>query len=169
MPNNYTSIRKYFDYVNSVSTVTNKFIPGYFYSYEYRYDRKDKTYFDLKFYDRFPLVFLIGKGPGENTYIGLNFHQIPVRSRLIWLTKFDKICDILKEDVRAVYRYEFLKAMFKKATFGVRVYRVDRVFKLRKIDSREMQEISRFYSKTYHGANIDLIDMRYAQHNPYKY
>lgn len=164
----HSSIKKYFQFIDESSKSSNKFIPGYFYSYEYRFDKTDKDFSELKFYDKYPLVYLISKGPADNTYFGLNLHQIPVKSRLIWLTRFNKISEILNEDQRAVYKYEFIKALFKKAVFGVRMYRLDRIFKLRRIDSTKMYDISRFYSKTYYGASIDAIEVRYAQYDPYK-
>lgn len=154
--------------MESVSERSNKYIPGYFYAYEYHFDKTDKDFSELKFYDKFPLIYLISKGPTDNTYYGLNFHQIPVRSRLLWLTKFDKIAEILQEDQRAVYRYKFLKAMFIKAVFGVRMYRIDRIVKLRRVDSTKMYDLSRFYAKTYYGASIEQINIRYENYYPYK-
>lgn len=162
--NPYASIKEYFTYVNEVSERSNKFLPGFFYAYEYRFPH-DKPFKELKFYDKYPLIFLIGKGKGANTYIGLNFHQIPVRSRLIWLTRFNKIAGILNEDERAYMYYESIKSMYKKATHGVRVYRLDRVFTLRRIDSTKMYDISRFYAKTYYGVSIEAINIRYEQDN----
>lgn len=168
MPDSYASAKKYFEYLESVSERSSKFLIGNFYAYEYRFDRTDKDFNDLKFYDKYPLIYLISKGPADNTYIGLNLHQIPVKSRLIWLTRLNKIAEILQEDQRVVYRYEFIKSLFKKAVFGVRMYRLDRVVKLRRVDSTKMYDLSRFYSKTYYGATIDAVEIRYAQFNPYK-
>ena len=59
--------------------------------------------------------------------------------------------------------YESIKSMYKKATHGVRVYRLDRVFTLRRIDSTKMYDISRFYAKTYYGVSIEAINIRYEQ------
>lgn len=168
MADQYASIKKYFEYMESVSERSNKFLPGNFYVYEYHFDKTDKDFDELKFYDKYPLVYLISKGPTDGTFYGLNFHQIPVRSRLLWLTKFDQVAETLQYDQRAVYRYEFLKAMFKKAVFGVRMYRIDRLFKLRRVDSTKMYDLSRFYAKTYYGASIEGINIRYADYNPYK-
>lgn len=168
MADQFASIKKYFEFMESVSERSNKFLPGNFYVYEYRFDKTDKDFNELKFYDKYPLVYLISKGPVDGTFYGLNFHQIPVRSRLIWLTKFDQIAETLQYDQRAVYRYEFLKSMFKKSVFGVRMYRADRLFKLRRVDSTQMYDLSRYYAKTYYGASIEGINIRYANHNPYK-
>ena len=58
--------------------------------------------------------------------------------------------------------------MFKKAVFGVRMYRSDRIFKLRRIDSTKMYDLSRFYAKTYYGVMIESINIRYTNYDPYK-
>jgi hypothetical protein len=168
MADSYASIKKYFEFMKSVSERSNKFLIGNFYAYEYHFDKTDKDFDELKFYDKYPLIYLISKGPTDNTFYGLNLHQIPVRSRLIWLTRFDKIAEILQEDQRAIYRYEFIKSFFIKAVFGVRMYRADRIVKLRRVDSTKMYDLSRFYSKTYYGTTIDAIEVRYANYNPYK-
>lgn len=157
----YSSLSAYMSYLETVSSVSNKFLPGNFYSYEYHFNRVAKDFEVQRFYDKRPLIFLISEGPTMGTFIGLNLHQIPVKSRLIWLTRFNKISGILDENVRAVYCYEVIKAMFKKARYGIRVYKADRIFKLRKVDSTKMYDLSKYYSNTYYGATIDVIEVRY--------
>lgn len=48
----YASIKKYFEYMESVSERSNKFLPGNFYVYEYHFDKTDKDFNELKFYDK---------------------------------------------------------------------------------------------------------------------
>lgn len=167
MPN-YASLPDYISYLETVSKRSNKFLIGNFYSYEYAFDRTEKDFEITRFYDRQPLVYVIAQGPTENTVVGFNFHQLPVRSRLLWLTRFDKFTGIKEDDSRNIFYYEFVREMFKKAIYGIRLYRKERIKKLRQIDSTKMYDLVRYYSNTYYGASIDAIEVRYASFNVYK-
>lgn len=78
--------------------------------YTFFYDPKTKE--KLPFYDRFPLIFLVG--PAAGGFYGLNLHYLPPRQRLIF---FERLTDISTRDDRIMLSYQYLKSVARLRAF----------------------------------------------------
>ena len=81
----------------------------------YFYDPKGKD--TLPYYDRFPLIIMVGPAPGG--FYGLNLHYLPLRLRAIF---FDELLEHTNNDkfdssTRIKLTYELLRAASKMRAF----------------------------------------------------
>lgn len=81
----------------------------------YFYDPKGKE--DLPFYDRFPLIIMVGKAEGG--FYGLNLHYLDPRNRALF---FDKLTDYTNnknydESTRFVLTYKLLSGVSRLRAF----------------------------------------------------
>lgn len=166
MASDYKSVSEYLkkaDEVGNRATVIRK---GRFYAYQYVFN-KDNSFNEIKFWDVFPLTFVFEvKG---RYFWGLNFHHIPRQSRLIWLARIKKIYEMQIENDKALtsLNYSRLFSAFKKATYGIRQYRIDRVKSLKRIATPDqVDELMRIVSDTYYGVNATAVFQKYAQFKP---
>ena len=94
--------------------VVKKPLPGRMYMF--RYDAKHKD--TLPYFDRFPLIFMVG--PAKGGFYGLNLHYLPPRIRAIF---FDKILELatskkLNEKTKLRMTYDILSAASKFEAFA---------------------------------------------------
>jgi hypothetical protein len=152
-------------------------LPGYFYTYNYRFNLNPnfhKLDFDeVRFYDWFPLTFIYDgykNKEGKLVYRGLNFHHLPVRARRLWLTRLRKYIgeDELDNNERIIKMIDYkpLFYLFRKATFGIRNYRRERMFNIRKVPTHLIDDYMSFASKTYFAATLSQVGLNYKDFIP---
>jgi len=173
---NYKNIRAYLNYLKTFK-LTNSIYPGRFYGYTYNF-RKDYDWNELKFYDYMPLSFIFEIDPKTNSALGINFHHMPVRPRLLWINRVKQIAKRFEEEIqikdynsRPVYKikglnYPRVYKILLKSKIAIRRYKLDKMFYLRNIDLGNIDEVMRYYAKTYVAVNIDNIKQRYSDYKP---
>lgn len=171
-------IPSYVKFVRENTEPVTSIEAGNFYAYNYRFDlNPDFRNLDprvVKFYDFYPLAFVYDTyvtKDGYHCFRGLNFHHLPVQSRKIWLSRLKTIMNVPlieaeSEDFEVLTIYETLYSMFKKATFGVRNYRFDRVLNLRWMDSIILPQIMEYQAKTYFNVTLSEVAMVYNAFKP---
>jgi hypothetical protein len=134
----------------------------------------DRTSFEeTRFYDWFPLCFIYDAYKSKDhelIYRGLNFHHIPVRARRLWMTRLRKFIgdDELNDDerIKQMIQYKELFYLFRKATFGIRQYRRDRMFEIRRVPANKLDDYMSFASKTYFSATLSEVGLNYKDFIP---
>jgi hypothetical protein len=165
----YGSILEYIEYLDSFKK-TSKISSGYFYTYHYNF-HKHYPIEELKFYDWRPLSFVFSIVNEDKPYFyGLNFHHLPVKARQWWLRKVKSAASSYFEQggIRRIpgLNYNTLQKIMKKGLFGVRKYRFEAVKELRIIRLEDLDEIMKFYGRTYYGVTIKQIQARYSKFRP---
>jgi len=166
----YGNIVEYIKYLQSFKRASI-IRPGYFYVYEYDF----MTHYpieELKFYDYMPLsfVFTIINGKDRRYFQGLNFHHMPVKARQWWLAKVKTMARTYFD--RGGFRripgldYAALSKIMRKGKFGVRNYRFESVRNLREVPLNDLDEVLKFYAKTYYAVTIGQIQVRYNSFRP---
>ena len=95
------------------SAKEDRVLPGHM--YHFYYDPKTKA--DLPYYDRFPLIFMVG--PAKNGFYGLNLHYLPPKLRAAMM---DNLYDIVSnkrydENTKLRISYDLLKGASKYRYF----------------------------------------------------
>lgn len=175
----YASIVAYHRYLKKFKYVGN-ILPGRFYAYVYDFS-KDYPYEELKFYDFEPISFIFEILPESNSFLGLNFHHMaPPQVRLLWLNRVIKFARLIDDPIqtkftggtgRPVFKigglnYPRVYQVLRKSKIAIRRYRMDRVSMLRAIPVNEIDEVMRYYSRTYYGTGIKQIIARYQNYKP---
>ena len=157
--------------------MTNRIYPGRFYAYNYNF-KKDYDWDDLKFYDYMPLTFIFEIDPKTNTALGINFHHIPVRPRILWLNRVKQIAEMFDEEIkikdytkRPVYKisgldYPRVYKVLLKSKIAIRRYKLNKIHYLRNIDIASIDEVMHYYAKTYVAVGISEIANRYSSYRP---
>ncbi len=159
------NLKDYVKIVMKVSRKANSIRVGHFYTFSYNFK---KTYppEELKFYDYFPLVFVYELERRNNQlYIrGLNFHHLPIRSRVIWYNRLLKIYGENFENNERMVRlsYPNLFSMFKKSVYGIRQYKITSIKKLMKIPHAELKMIMEIANNTYFDATLAQVSKKYS-------
>jgi len=180
---NYGNIKAYMDYLKTFK-LTQSIFPGRFYTYNYKF-RKDYDWDDLKFYDFMPLAFIFEIDPQTNSAIGMNFHHMPVKARILWLNRLKKLAGqweklqvtdkeafgFKTQSNRPVYKitglnYPRVYKILMKSKIAIRRYKLDKMFYLRNIDIGSLDEAMNYFAKTYVAVDINAIKSRYANYNP---
>lgn len=168
----------YLKFVREQGVETNILRPGYFYTYNYRFDLNPHfpklSYDEVRFYDWYPLVFIYDvyreKKTNNLVYRGLNFHHLPVRSRRLWLTRLKKYIDHdeIEEDtkIKPLVDYSNLRSLFIKATFGIRNYRRDRMFNIQRVPNYKLDSYLGFAAKTYFASTLAEVGLNYKSFDP---
>jgi hypothetical protein len=165
--NNLSSYRKY---IRENLKVTKDFKLGGFYSYNYKFSL-DYEFDKLKFFDWLPISFIMNINMEKKTFVGLNLHHMPVKSRQIWLSRLKKRYPNKFEIggiklLRELADEDLATKLLLKSKIAIRNYRFDRVRDLRIISLDQIEEIIRFYSNTYFAVNMNQINNRYNQYIP---
>ncbi len=170
----YSHIRDYKQYLERFPR-TGALKVGSFYSYAYNF-QLNYEWDELKFYDHMPLTFIFAIDTEHNHAIGINFHHMPVRPRLLWLNRVKTIAKHVQEEIqirglggRPVYKisglnYPRVYKVLAKSKIAIRRYRLNEIRFLRKIDVRFIDEVMRYYARTWLGVNIDQIRNRYLKY-----
>jgi hypothetical protein len=101
----------------------NQFRVGMMYCFFY--DPKTKA--DLPYWDKFPVVLVLEKY--SDGFLGLNLHYLPVKFRMLFLSKLMKFAQLTPEDdikrlrisyeiLNSAKRYAEFKPMLKRYLFG---------------------------------------------------
>lgn len=173
----YNSVGAYHRYLMNFPRTGNIQV-GRFFTYLYDFS-KDYPYKELKYYDFEPLTFIFSIGPGEY-FTGINFHHIPVRPRLLWLNRVIKLARRVDNNIstrftggtgRPVYRiyglnYPLVYRILFKSKIAIRRYRFDRVSLLRAIPVNDVDQVMRYYARTYYGVGYEQIVSRYKKYRP---
>ena len=79
--------------------------------YMYAYDAKHKA--TLPYYDRFPLIFMVG--PAKKGFYGINLHYLPPKIRALFFNKLMSISSSKKynEKTKLQISYELLSSLGK--------------------------------------------------------
>ena len=162
----YIDINDYLKYLNESTQRVSSLQLGAFYTYNYNFYKDKRPYDEVKFYDKVPLIFLFDfkkSKNGSNLFFGLNFHHLPVKSRQIWLSRIKKIhSQAMQKNKRMnTVDYRQLFYMFKKSTIGVRQYRLEAVSRNRRVPTDNLDEIMKYYAKTYYGVTYDQVASKY--------
>lgn len=170
----YININEYILYLRKTYKRNNNLKIGQMYSYQYlfnkapNFDKQDPN--KIKFYDFYPITFVFDIDFDNDTLFGLNFHHLPVKSRMMWLDRTKKISEIqfAKPGVNRIpaLRYPQLKAMFRKSVFGIRQYKMERFRDLRIIPNEKWEEVFDFYSRTYYGVTLRAVANKYRTFIP---
>jgi len=169
-----THYKKYIEFFDRATII----ISGYMYAYYYMFQRKGVPLDRLRFYDWWPLTFVFQVDYKERRFYGLNFHHLPVRTRLIWLARIKRLyqakfpTDETKRNFltpkRIPMTYKRLVLILIKSKYGVRQYRMDRVRKLRIVPNTQWEQAMRYFPKTYYQVSYDQKVNAYNKFNPYK-
>jgi hypothetical protein len=166
--------KKYIEFFDRASIV----LSGYMYAYYYMFQRKGVPQEKLRFYDWWPLTFVFQVDFKERRFYGLNFHHLPVRTRLIWLARIKRLyaakfpTDEIKRNFltpkRIPMTYKRLVLILIKSKYGIRQYRMDRVRKLRIVPNTQWEQAMRYFSKTYYRVTYEQKVNDYNRYNPYR-
>lgn len=168
----------YLKYTREQGEETSLVRPGFFYTYNYRFNLNPMfpklSFEEIRFYDWFPLSFIYDaykeKATGKLVYRGLNFHHLPVRARRLWLTRLRKVIgeDEFNEDmqIHQMVDYDKLFYLFRKATFGVRNYRRERMFNIKRVSHNKIDDYMSFASKTYFSSTLTQVGLNYKDFIP---
>jgi len=142
--------------------------PGEFYAYTYRFDKTQYPYSELKFWDVMPLVFvyeLHKNKENEKMFRAINFHHAPVRPRQIWLNRTINLTGEAFERNKRLTRlasWQRLFVMMKKISKKtVRQYYLKRMIQPRHIPNDRVEEVIRYYARTYYGISISQVEAQY--------
>lgn len=169
----FLTINKYIQFLRKNYKRTKIIHRGFLYTYPYFFNRapgfKEEDFEKIKFYDFFPLVFVFDVNRKNKTFVGLNFHHLPVKSRQIWLKRVQKIRKNIFEREgtnRVILKYNTLKFLVKKSMFGIRQYRFDRIGELRMIPNQDWEKLFSLYGRTYYGVSLRQIEDKYKRFVP---
>ena len=160
------SLNEYLEYVKNSNPRSARILTGRFYTYNYLFP-KNQNFEKIKWYDRFPLVFVI-ENRGK-TFIGINFHHAPVLPRQIWLARVRKLTALLDKDRRmqTIAEWQRMFYMYKKISdFSVRQYRKDRVQDLRRVPQTLIDDMMKQYANTHYGVNEGQVADKYRKFVP---
>ena len=164
----FGNLSKYVKFLKSNFPVATTIRPGNFYAYTYRFDRKSEPYKVLKFWDVMPFTFvyeLHRNKDNEKMYRGINFHHVPVRPRQIWLRKTINITGEAFEQNRKLIRLASWMRLFlmmkKLSRKSVRQYYIKRTLQPRLIPNDRVEEVIKYYAKTYYGIGISQVEAEY--------
>ena len=161
----FGSLARYMNYLKQFPRV-GQVRPGCFYVYVYDFDKENNPYSVYRYWDVLPLTFVYEiHAPKKKMFRGINFHHAPVRPRQIWLAR---VRNLIEEDLKKGKRlvrisswYILFNLMKKLSKKSVRSYRMDRVSRLRKIPNNEIENVLRYYGKTYYGIDISRVEKDY--------
>lgn len=105
------NITPYSVYKGKPEQITTRLLPGFMYMFFY--DPKTKA--DLPYYDKFPLLLLYKRTP--NGFMGLNFHYLPYRLRVLLLNRLMiyKTNNKMDETTRIKYTWDTIATVSKFA------------------------------------------------------
>jgi hypothetical protein len=90
---------------------------------------------------------------------------MPINIRFLYVQKMKKLAtNNFNKDTRILLlnEYDKLVNMYRKATrASIRNYDVSRIKHLRKIPNSEINKVLDYYSDTYYGINIGMVEARY--------
>ena len=144
----------------------NDFQPGQFYSFVYDYlespifRKLPET--EKRFYDRMPIIYFYGYKNDKNYIEGLNFHFMPVESRLKWLETVDKLTEsAISDNRKIILPPDLIKKINTKNPAAVRVYKVDRMSQVHRLDSSKLVPVMTGQARTFDGAGYGTVALRY--------
>jgi hypothetical protein len=168
MADSFENIKEYVKYLRTFPLSRRIFL-GSFYSFVYDFDKENKSFNEIKYYDLMPLVFITGRHEKyPNLIQGINFHHMPlnVRNKYIEIIK-----TLVKEDFEkdkrlvSIARYDLLVKMFRKATkIAVRNYYIENISDLRKVENSDIEKTLKYYANTYYGINISNMERNYIRY-----
>jgi hypothetical protein len=146
--------------VMSFLTPANIIRNNLFFAYNYKFQTRGVPFKKLAFYDWFPLVYVFDVSYGTRHFRALNFHHLPVRLRLIWLTRVKRLykakfpTDPKKRNydkpIQIPLSYRRIVSLLYQSTFAVRQYRMDRVRLLKVVSNNEIDHLLLYHSNTYY-------------------
>lgn len=176
----YKSLSGYKLFVSKNSKLSSRVIPGFFYTFDYSYDfnkngKSPKRKDQISYYDRKPLAFIFNYYKTKDGNVmaeGLNFHHMPVRSRLLLLNVFTKIAPFTtNKDFRITLSPDsvkkLIKRLFIKSKFVFRQYSINRIQRPMQIAYSDMKELSRYIPETFESRQFDEVVLNYKLYNPY--
>jgi len=164
----FGALTKYVKFIKTNFPVAQTIKPGNFYAYTYRFDKKSEPYNVLKFWDVMPFAFvyeLHKNKENEKMFRAINFHHVPVRPRQLWLNRTVKITGEAFAENKRLHRlasWQRLYIMMKKISKkSVRQYYLKRMIQPRQIPNDRVEEVIKYYAKTYYGVSISQIEAQY--------
>lgn len=149
----------------------NDFRSGQFYSFVYDY-LESPLYHKLppkeqRFYDRQPVIFFYGYHKNKDYIEGLNFHLMPVEARLLWLEAVDSLTSgAITNNRRVDLPTDILKKINSKNDAAVRIYKLDRMEQVHRLDSSKLKPVMVGQARTFEGAGYGTVELRYRTWHP---
>jgi len=176
MSDDYGRIVEYNNFLKTFPRAS-KIQTGYFYTYSYEF-KTNYPKSELKYYDFKPLCFIFKRFKFERKVektqgvcsVGLNFHHLPIKARQWWLNKIKVVAFKYFEKGGIIkipgLNEDTLPRIMKKSSFGFRNYDEINISNLRQIRLEDLDEVMKFYGKTYYGVTIKQIQAKYANFIP---
>lgn len=157
---------KYKNQAKDLSTPAGNVIYGRSYTLGYNFS-KDYDANALKYYDYFPLIYVINVDYEKGFFTGINLHHFPVGFREEWfrsilagrkvvLPRFlESLIPGLKKEIPDKLKrisYERQVGMMRWVKTGVRNYRFDRLRSLRHVEPENLSTLLKLYADTYYAA-----------------
>lgn len=148
----------------------NDFKPGQFYSFVYDY--LDSPSFhkqspaEQRFYDRQPLVYFYGYQKDPRYIECLNFHFMPVESRHRWLDTVERMTAAISKNERINLPPDILKKINLKNDAAVRIYKLERMSQVHRLDSSKLGAVMDSQARTFEGAGYGTVALRYRTWHP---
>lgn len=165
--NDYRNLMKYRKYLLENTRPAQLIRPFRFYAFNYDFDKELRSHEVIRYWDMQPLVFVfhVYKFGDAYNFVGINLHHLPIQSRFIWLARIKKLQKAPFEENKIIrMKWNQLFRMYIKANkFAVRQYRIERAYRIRKIENSEVDSIMRFYANTYYGATYMNIVAKYRK------
>jgi len=165
----YNNVNDYLTYINDNFERVSVVKPGYVYSYVYK-SSKDYPIDVLKFFDIMPLTFVTSVNYTDKTFHGLNFHHMPVAERLVWYRRISVLAKILKtvqlkKSITGIpwLNYNRMQLIYEHTNRITRQYRMSRVAVPRLVPIENMNEVLRFYARTYYGVGINAVSRKFYE------
>jgi len=172
---NFKSISDYRHYIKETFDRIGTVRAGRFYLYFYNF-ATDYPWDELKFYDWMPLTYVWERD--KTHFIGMNFHHMPVRPRLLWMGRVRKLAKQIDEAIaikglggQPIWKirnlnYPRVYQILRKSKIAIRRYRLDRVKDLRAVDIRYVEDVMHWIARTYMGVSVKTMTSRYLEYKP---
>lgn len=166
----YNNISEYKKFIRENFKAGGSLKLGGFYSYNYLFSL-DEDFDKLKFYDWLPITLILDINIKNKTFSGLNFHHMPVKPRQIWLNRVKNLLPEKFESGGIQYFKELSNqnralGILLKSKIAVRNYRFDRVRDIRSLEVDKLDEVIKFFAKSYFSVSIEQIKNRYNTFRP---
>ena len=129
-----------------------------------RKNSEKKKYLDFQ-----PFDLVIAVRPSKETFMCINFHALPVKTRQILMAKIKKNYEKTFEKPKILIpgvNYRKMLRFLKKIGVAVRQYRFERVMSLREVPKDEIDNLMKYYANFYYKTNYNAIVTKYNAYRP---
>lgn len=122
-----------------------------------------------KYLDFQPFDLCIAVRAKNKTFLCINFHALPVKTRQILMAKLRKDYSKNFEKPKVLIpgiNYKKLFRYLRRIGVAVRAYRFERVMLLREVPEEKIEDTVKFYANFYYNSNYNAIVKRYNEYKP---